>query len=59
MASILYPVEKKDIVSRAGRTYGRIADWCGNHNFAFTAIFFSTLAVAFGAVMTFILSFAN
>jgi polyferredoxin len=57
--SIMIPREAQDNVSRIARDWNRVLDWTINHNFAFTVIFFSTVAVALGLGLTFIFSFAQ
>lgn len=59
MASILYPVEDKGIVSRAGRAYGRTMDWLSAHPLFFTSVFFITVSLAFAVTAVFTMSFAR
>lgn len=59
MASVLYPTERKDIVSRAGRTYGKVMDWLSAHPLFFASTFFSTVSIVFAVVAVFGMSFTQ
>lgn len=59
MASILYPVEDKGIISRAGRAYGRTMDWLSEHTLFFASVFFVTVSMAFAVTAVFTMSFAR
>lgn len=59
MASVLYPTERKDIVSRAGRSYGQMMDWLSVHPLFFASVFFITVSIAFAVVAVFGMSFAQ
>jgi hypothetical protein len=59
MASLLYPVESKDILSRAGRAYGRTMDWLSAHPLLFVSVFFGIASLAFSITAVFVMSFAQ